>query len=106
MTTAALAQAIARYTGVQPGLNPYVTAVPGLTLVRSDCPMPSMPHVYKPTLCLVAQGAKRGTFGTTTVNYGAGQALVVGVEMPGAGSVTAASAGEPFLGAIGNQRLV
>jgi len=100
MSNAVLADAIDRYTASQPGSNPYVTEIAGLTLVRADCTMPPMPLLYKPALCLVAQGAKRGTFGTTSVEYRAGQALVVGVEMPGIGRVTEASPGTPYVGAI------
>ncbi len=59
-----------------------------------------MPLVYKPAICLVAQGAKSGVFGATRVEYRAGQALVVGIEMPGLGRVTVATSDAPFLGAI------
>ncbi len=100
MSIIALADAIDRYTAAQPGPNPYATDVAGLTLLRADCTMPPMPILYKPALCLVAQGAKRGTFGATSVDYRAGQALVVGVEMPGIGRVTKASRRTPYLGAI------
>ncbi len=100
MSLIALADAIDRYTEAQPGSNPYATDVAGLTLLRADCTMPPMPILYKPALCLVAQGAKRGTFGATSVDYRAGQALVVGVEIPGIGRVTKASRRTPYLGAI------
>jgi len=100
MSIIALADAIDRYTEAQPGSNPYATDVAGLTLLRADCTMPPMPILYKPALCLVAQGAKRGTFGATSVDYRAGQALVVGVEIPGIGRVTKASRRTPYLGAI------
>lgn len=100
MTSAALAEAIARYTAAQPGSNPYVTAIPGFTLLRADCTMRPMPHTYKPAMCIVAQGAKSGTFGATQVEYRAGQALIVGIEMPGIGRVIEATPEAPFLGAI------
>jgi len=100
MSIIALADAIDRYTEAQPGSNPYATDVAGLTLLRADCTMPPMPILYKPALCLVAQGAKRGTFGATSVDYRDGQALVVGVEIPGIGRVTKASRRTPYLGAI------
>jgi AraC-like DNA-binding protein len=100
MSTAALAEAIARYTDAQSGPSPYVTAVPGLTLVRADRPTEPMPRLQKPSLCIVAQGAKGGSVGKTRVEYRAGQALVVGVEMPGVGRVSEASVLAPFLGAV------
>ena len=100
MSIAALAREIAAHTSDRPGHRPTPTAVPGLTLIRADCPMPPMPLIYKPAICLVAQGAKTGTFGSRRFTYRAGQALVVGVEMPGVGVVSEASAEVPFLGAI------
>jgi AraC-like DNA-binding protein len=100
MSIATLAAAIERYTRVHPGSNPYATAIPGFMLVRADCPKPPMPNIYKPAICLVAQGAKRSTFGEQTLAYRAGQARVLGVQMPGIGCITDATAAEPFLGAV------
>ena len=100
MATAALAREIAAHTSAEPGHHPDPTAIEGLTLIRSDCLMPPIPLIYKPAICLVAQGAKTGTFGSRRLTYRAGQALVVGIEMPGIGVVSEASAEVPFLGAI------
>ena len=69
-------------------------------LLRAERPTPPMPLIYKPALCLVAQGAKQGTFGGTTLSYRAGEARVIGVEMPGIGRVAEASDALPFLGAV------
>ncbi len=100
MSTAALAHEIAAHTNPEPGHQPYSTAIDGLTLVRSDGLMPPMPLIYKPAICLVAQGAKTGTFGSRRFIYRTGQALVVGIEMPGIGVVSEASFEVPYLGAI------
>jgi AraC-like DNA-binding protein len=54
--------------------------------------------VYKPQLCVVAQGAKRIELADRTIDYAAGQALAVSVELPGFGCITQASQAEPFLG--------
>ena len=54
----------------------------------------------KPALCIVVQGAKWATFGNRRIEYGAGQALVVSVEMPAFGRVAEASPSEPYLGVI------
>jgi AraC-like DNA-binding protein len=89
-----------RYTEAQSGPSPFVTAVPGLTLLRSDHPKPAGHLIYKPALCIVVQGAKWTTFGDRRFEYRTGQALVVTVEMPAFGTVAEASQSEPYLGVI------
>lgn len=97
---AALRDAILHQTDRAIGQSPLSTGVPGLTLLRS--PHEKMPAllIYKPALCIVAQGSKWALFGDRHIEYGAGQALVVSVETPALGRVTAASPDEPYLGAI------
>lgn len=48
-------------------------------------------------MCIVAQGAKWATFGGHRLEYGAGQALVVGVETPSLGRVFEAQPDKPCL---------
>lgn len=95
-----LAEAVRRYTDAQAGPSPFVTTVPGLTLLRSDHQKKPNPLIYKPALCIVAQGAKWTAFGHRRFEYRAGQALVVTVEMPAFGTVAEASPTEPYLGVI------
>lgn len=97
---AALRDAILHQTDRAPGESPLATAVPGLTLLRSPGEKPPGLLLYKPALCIVAQGSKWALFGDRHLEYGAGQALVVSVETPALGRVTAASPDEPYLGAI------
>ncbi|SEM94190.1 AraC-type DNA-binding protein [Luteibacter sp. UNCMF331Sha3.1] len=95
-----LLDALSLHTDRRPGDSPYATDVPGLTLLRSDTArMPNL-LVYRPVLCVVAQGSKSAVFGDRRVDYAAGESLVVSVEMPALGHVTQASATEPFLGAV------
>ncbi len=95
-----LAEAVARYADAQAGESPFATAIEGLAILRSDHARPPSHLIFKPALCIVAQGAKRAIFGDKQFDYRAGQALVVSVEMPGAGRVVAASPGEPYLGVV------
>ena len=95
-----LVEAVMRYTEAQRGPDPFVTAVPGLTLLRSDHEKRPKHLLYKPALCIVVQGAKWTNFGDRRFEYGAGQALVVTVEMPAFGTVAEASPSEPYLGVI------
>jgi AraC-like DNA-binding protein len=94
------AEEVKRYTEAQAGSSPFITSVPGLTLLRSDRVKRTNHLIYKPALCIVAQGAKWTTFGDRRFEYRAGQALVVTVEMPAFGTVAEASPTEPYLGVI------
>jgi AraC-like DNA-binding protein len=92
-----LAEAMLRYTERSPGESPYMTAIDRMAIVRSDHPKPPQHMIFRPSMCIVAQGAKWATFGGTQLEYRAGQALVIGVETPSIGQVVEASPGEPCL---------
>jgi AraC-like DNA-binding protein len=53
--------------------------------------------VTEPVFALVAQGSKRSMLGDQVFDYSAGQYLVVTVDLPLIGEITAASIEEPFL---------
>jgi AraC-like DNA-binding protein len=95
-----LVEAVRRYTEAQAGESPFVTAIEGVTILRSDQERRPNHHILKPALCIVLQGAKWAMFGNRRVDYRAGQALVVSVEMPAFGRVAEASPSEPYLGLI------
>ena len=95
-----LAHSVLRYTDQQSGKSPFATAIAGLTILRSDHPKPLSHMIIKPALCITLQGAKWTAFGERRFDYGAGQALVVGVEMPAVGQVTQASPDQPYLGLV------
>jgi AraC-like DNA-binding protein len=92
-----LAEALLRYTDSQPGESLFMTAVDGLAIMRADYPKPPSHMIFRPAMCIVAQGAKWATFGDNRLEYSAGQALVIGVETPSIGRVVGASPGEPCL---------
>ncbi|MGJ9420627.1 AraC family transcriptional regulator [Massilia sp. CMS3.1] len=73
------------------------TAISGVSLIRADAPTTPMPVVYRPTLCLVAQGRKQVVLNTSTYVYDAEQYLLASVELPLIGSVIEASAARPYL---------
>ncbi|MDV9178111.1 AraC family transcriptional regulator [Streptomyces sp. W16] len=72
-------------------------AVGGLMLSRADRPEAPSASLARPVLAVVAQGSKRLTLGDRVHDYGAGQYLVVSVDLPVAGHYTRASPEEPFL---------
>ena len=95
-----LRETAARYTASQVGHGPFETAIPGLTLLRSERENRTNFHICKPALCIVVQGAKWTMFGETRFDYHAGQALLVSVELPAFSTIVEASPSEPYLGVI------
>jgi len=67
--------------------------------VRAESPTEIAHHVLEPMLAVVAQGAKRAVLGDKVFEYGAGQYLVVSVDLPIAGHVFQASRERPYLSA-------
>ncbi len=57
------------------------TAIPGLSLFRRDEPTEPMTSMYEPSICVVAQGAKRVLFGEDTYMYDAQPFLVTSVDL-------------------------
>ncbi len=91
---------VRRYTDAHKGISPVATLIPGLQLLRSDHEKRPNYILFKPALCVVVQGAKWAIFGGQRMDYRAGQALVISLEMPALGTVAEASPEEPYLGFI------
>nr|WP_316638954.1 AraC family transcriptional regulator [uncultured Roseateles sp.] len=69
----------------------------GIKLVSVEAPTELAHHVMEPIFAVVAQGAKRAVLGDKVFEYGAGQYLVVSVDLPIAGHVFRASPAQPYL---------
>jgi AraC-like DNA-binding protein len=54
-------------------------------------------YVQRPSLCIVAQGAKIVTIGADTYSYAAGQMVLYSIDVPMAGRVTTATVSQPYL---------
>jgi AraC-like DNA-binding protein len=76
------------------------TALPGVSVVCSRTTTEPLGDMAEPTLAVVAQGVKETALNGRTFTYGAGQFLIVSVELPVVGHITQASADEPFLAFI------
>ena len=59
--------------------------------------VPRKARLYRPSLCLVVQGAKEMALGDAVMRYGEMQALVVSLDVPAAGRVIEASPERPYL---------
>lgn len=92
---AMLGESIARWTETE---EQYTTAVPGLSLFRREEPTEPMTGMYEPSICLVAQGAKRVRLGDDTYVYDAHHYLITSVHLPTVVQITEASREKPYLG--------
>ena len=90
-----LVASIARWTekGEQ-----HATAVPGLSLFRRDEPTGPISGMYEPSVCLVAQGAKRVLLGDDSYVYDAHHYLITSLHLPTIVQIIEASTEKPYLG--------
>ncbi|MDT0469773.1 AraC family transcriptional regulator [Streptomyces gibsoniae] len=72
-------------------------SVEGMTVLSADRPALELGTVIEPLFALVAQGTKRSVLGDRVFDYGAGQYLVVTVDLPLVSQITQASPDEPLL---------
>lgn len=89
-----IAAVIARHVS-RDGFLP--TAIERVTLVRSSTVTMPMPNVYRPQLCLVAQGRKEVTLGDRVFRYTPGRYGVVTHDLPATGHVVEATPDKPYL---------
>lgn len=73
------------------------TAMPRVSLIRSDHPTVPVPAVYEASLCLIAQGSKRVSLGDRSLLYDASRYLLVSVDLPLVGHILEASPEAPYL---------
>jgi AraC-like DNA-binding protein len=73
------------------------TALAGVSVMRASTTTKALGDMAEPTLAVVAQGVKETALNGRTFTYGAGQFLIVSVELPVVGHITQASADKPFL---------
>ena len=91
----ALAESIARWTDQGDQVE---TAIPGLALWRRIEPTQPASGMYEPSLCLIAQGAKRVLLGDDTYEYDAHHFLITSVDLPTVWQIIEASREKPCLG--------
>jgi AraC-like DNA-binding protein len=76
----------------------HTTAVTGLSLFRREEPTGPITGMYQPSVCLVAQGAKRVMLGDDTYVYDAHHYLITSVHLPTVVQIMEASSAKPYLG--------
>lgn len=80
------------------GQGLFPTPIESINIVRSFQEMMPMRQIYRPSLCVVLQGAKQLMFGEDTLDYGEMECLVVSLDLPASGRIVAASRERPFVG--------
>jgi AraC-like DNA-binding protein len=90
----ALASAIGRFATAD---GAHDTPIRALMLHRRSAPSDPMCAVYEPSLCVIAQGAKRVLLGDEVYRYDPARYLLCSADVPVSGQVIEASAKTPYL---------
>lgn len=90
-----LVEKVARWTEGHIRLQ---TAIPGLMLNRLEHPIEPTSYMHDPSICLIAQGAKRVLLGEDAYVYDAHHYLITSVGLPVMAQVLEASSETPYLG--------
>jgi hypothetical protein len=93
----ALAASIARWTDQSDRIE---TAIPGLALWRRIEPTQPTSGMYEPSICLIAQGAKRVMLGDDAYVYDPQHFLITSVDLPTVWQIIDASREKPCLGLV------
>jgi AraC-like DNA-binding protein len=72
--------------------------IPGLRLHGATAPNPRINTIYRPSLCLVAQGRKQVLLNDRVFAYDPSQYLIVTVDLPVTGCIVHAGPQRPYLG--------
>jgi AraC-like DNA-binding protein len=89
-----LAELIERLTGTD---GTHATGIPRLFLHRGTQIGEPMHGVYEPAVCIIVQGAKQADTGNAQLRYGAGQYLIISVDVAVVSQLTEASPQRPYL---------
>lgn len=73
------------------------TPIPSFKIIQSTHTYSQVQSVYKPSLCVILQGAKTVLVGDKTLSYKPGEYIFCSVEVPVTGNITKASVKEPYL---------
>ncbi|WP_343315710.1 AraC family transcriptional regulator [Brucella sp. BE17] len=82
------------------GQGLFPTPLADVNVVRSWQTMMPMRQIYRPSLCVVVQGAKEIFFGEERLEYRAMECLLVSVEVPASGRIIEASTDAPYVGVM------
>lgn len=87
--------ALITHCSSEDGLHP--TVIPGVLGIRLSAPHLQLPAVYRPSICVIVQGAKQVLLEQEVYRYAPSQFLAVSVDLPLVGQVLEATAAKPYL---------
>jgi AraC-like DNA-binding protein len=91
-----LAELIRRLLALMPA-DGILDAIPGLRIARASSPTDRVFGVSKPSLCVIAQGAKEVNVGDNLYRYDADRYFLATVELPVTGRIVEATPQSPYL---------
>lgn len=97
MYCSALAESIGRHL---PEDGQKATPVPGLVLYRRSQTLSRSPGIYRPSICVVAQGRKRMHYGNNSRSYDSDNYLISSLTLPAEAEIVEVSPERPFLALI------
>jgi AraC-like DNA-binding protein len=80
-----------------PSSGTYQTSIDSLTLMHANRLSEPLESVYKPSLCVVVQGAKTAALNNESYRYDPSTYLITSVELPISGRIIEASPDTPYL---------
>ncbi|WP_158807231.1 AraC family transcriptional regulator [Beijerinckia sp. L45] len=76
------------------------TPVRGLTILHETMPTALNYAISTPLVAIVLQGSKRVAMGTAAFDFGAGESLLITMDVPTVSQITRASAGAPYVSLV------
>jgi hypothetical protein len=76
------------------------TPIAGLTVIRAMLPSALQYAINRPLVALVLQGGKRVTIGRETLDFGAGESLLISADVPTSNQITRASGAVPYFSLV------
>jgi len=99
--TEALLTAVRRHAAIHADDNGVApTPIPGLVAIRATLPSALQYAINRPLVALVLQGGKRVTIGRETLDFGAGESLLISADVPTVSQITRASAAVPYFSLV------
>lgn len=93
-----LLEAVRRYTEAYSDPTGLArTPIPGLYAIRQTTKSELQHAIYRPLVCLVAQGTKQISLGDQRFTHNAGATLLITADVPTVSQITRASPVEPYL---------
>ena len=83
--------------GPRKATTPQIS-IPGLRIYKRSAPSELTRYTHQPSICFIAQGAKRILLGTDEYSYDRDRYLVTSIDLPIVAQVLEASQEKPYLG--------